>query len=1103
MRPGPVDLSADGTGKAERLYADVISARLSKDRDKIVELVETHGLLSYPGRNFASSALYNLILLSLAEFHPEATPITAVIDFYNMMLAADHMPDTLAYRAVLNSLLQRDAEVLQSLSAAQERAMRFEVGLASGHNIQEYKGGVLSERNYESAVTLFEAGLNLTENPFTSAILSRMLVACAARGDVDNALRVFSHLRRSFGPFEGSCYASLVKAHRVAGNLEGCKKVFADYMRHCDTSGDSRTRPVQPNIDSDMPHEVRNRPQSSADVFEEMITAYIHFGHPDLAMELLESMIDKGVAGGRIPSFTTCAAIVCAFCDVVDVESALLWYGKLDHRSSNSQASYAVWRDVFYALAKSGAIHLFNHHVKSISCSTYLDALDPADIIGWLHWNGREMAKLLPADQKEVLLFVVNNLDQLVPESDALSSVEERDVIVQLRQLCNRAIGVHPATAVFFLRAMAGRCLAAESPMVHPNWTSWWSEYASNLASYVVSSSAVSRDTALRCVLNVCRVWMMIPELDHPEFMRTLCSIYAQVSKDAVASLNSADWRLLLDSFCQAEQLSLKHSRIRPDLSRLANDLTQIVTVDVDPPSLARLVTVLRQSRGCEVPATLLSAYLSVCGSSPSLMSTDFETQSPSGPDVAALNAQIDINHSKLVDQHSSLQRTPPNPTPQVCFERYRNGAAIGVFPSPEVTGRLINALGRLREVEKVQECYSDFQWVLASLQDDKLAQSSAWFTVEDQMIAALAHSGSLDAANTHRLRILHQGGAPRADSYGALIAAVKSTTDDSSLAQELFEEAERLDVVPNSYLYNTVISKMAKARKTEYALELFHRMPYLGLRPTAVTYAAVIGACCRVGDGESAVFLFDEMLSLPNYRPRVPVYNNMIQFFVSQRKDRDRALHYYRLLLDAGLEPSEHTFKVRALNRNPSLYPHSSFQMKLLLDAYGSIEPMDVAMLVCTFSEASAAFTPHGPLWASMINAWGCVGHDIKQATALFDACKQSSPSTLPDALVYEAMFNALFANDRLDLVSSYLEHMTATGVHMTAYIANVLIRGYSAAGDIQRAREVFDTLADPPLGVAAPHNHFIPLGRRLVSPNTPVFREVCSNFFLAGDDS
>jgi len=63
-----------------------------------------------------------------------------------------------------------------------------------------------------------------------------------------------------------------------------------------------------------------------------------------------------------------------------------------------------------------------------------------------------------------------------------------------------------------------------------------------------------------------------------------------------------------------------------------------------------------------------------------------------------------------------------------------------------------------------------------------------------------------------------------------------------------------------------------------------------------------------------------------------------------------------------------------------------------------------------------------------------------------------------------------------------------------MTAYIANVLIRGYSAAGDIVGARGIFDSLVDPPLGVAAPHNHLIPLTRRPVPPDAPVFREPSS---------
>ncbi|KAH9986804.1 hypothetical protein BJV77DRAFT_51556 [Russula vinacea] len=62
-----------------------------------------------------------------------------------------------------------------------------------------------------------------------------------------------------------------------------------------------------------------------------------------------------------------------------------------------------------------------------------------------------------------------------------------------------------------------------------------------------------------------------------------------------------------------------------------------------------------------------------------------------------------------------------------------------------------------------------------------------------------------------------------------------------------------------------------------------------------------------------------------------------------------------------------------------------------------------------------------------------------------------------------------------------------------MTAYIANLLIRGYAAAGNIDEARKVFESLVDPPVGVAAPHNHAphdTSVARR-ISPDESVYRE------------
>ena len=139
------------------------------------------------------------------------------------------------------------------------------------------------------------------------------------------------------------------------------------------------------------------------------------------------------------------------------------------------------------------------------------------------------------------------------------------------------------------------------------------------------------------------------------------------------------------------------------------------------------------------------------------------------------------------------------------------------------------------------------------------------------------------------------------------------------------------------------------------------------------------------------------------------------------------------------------------------------------------------------------------GSHWAALINAHGCVSKDLDKAIAVFNSIEEH-PSTrrsraqLPDAIAFEALINVFVTLRRTDLVPAYLKRLQRSGVHMTAYIANLLIRGYAAAGNIEEARKVFESLADPPVGVAAPHNHVphhssVPLR---ISPNELVYREV-----------
>lgn len=172
-------------------------------------------------------------------------------------------------------------------------------------------------------------------------------------------------------------------------------------------------------------------------------------------------------------------------------------------------------------------------------------------------------------------------------------------------------------------------------------------------------------------------------------------------------------------------------------------------------------------------------------------------------------------------------------------------------------------------------------------------------------------------------------------------------------------------------------------------------------------------------------------------------------------------------------------------------------------MDAYGSIEPVDADALENVFNEVvqSPERLLQNTHWASLINAYGCVQKDLNKALATFDSIAAHpltvrSETILPDAVVFEALLNVLVTWRRMDLVPGYLERLAASGIHMTAYIANLLIKGYAATNDIQRARDIFESLADPPIGVAAPNNHARhPSDNQqgsFVPTDAPIYREV-----------
>lgn len=168
-------------------------------------------------------------------------------------------------------------------------------------------------------------------------------------------------------------------------------------------------------------------------------------------------------------------------------------------------------------------------------------------------------------------------------------------------------------------------------------------------------------------------------------------------------------------------------------------------------------------------------------------------------------------------------------------------------------------------------------------------------------------------------------------------------------------------------------------------------------------------------------------------------------------------------------------------------------------MDAYGTIEPVDIAAMEKTFATlcADKSIQVLGTHWGSLINAHGCVQKDLDRAIEVFESIASHRSTRkggpMPDAVSYEALINVFVTLRRTDLIPIYMDRFQSSGVHMTAYIANLLIKGYAIAGELEKARSVFSGLVDPPTGVAAPNNHAPHEldAKAPVPAHAPVYRE------------
>ncbi|KAI9321293.1 hypothetical protein BX666DRAFT_2103977 [Dichotomocladium elegans] len=373
------------------------------------------------------------------------------------------------------------------------------------------------------------------------------------------------------------------------------------------------------------------------------------------------------------------------------------------------------------------------------------------------------------------------------------------------------------------------------------------------------------------------------------------------------------------------------------------------------------------------------------------------------------------------------------------------------MMPAPEVMRDAIAAIGKRGDLTSAARLYS---LCCKAGYDDRSV-----FLLQNSLLVVYAQQGDVINAKRCYDAIKAKGLFPDGNAYASLLLCkAHDVTDEAAYAIAIYDEVKRHNIKPGIFFYNVVISKFAKTRKLELALQLFDEMD---CQPNCITYGAMISACVRAGSEMHARRIFGEMLSSASYRPRVGPFNSMIQLYVHQHPDRERALGYVKEMRRREIKPSAHTYK-------------------LIMEAYATIAPYDMPAAYRMLSEMVRRdkITPLATHYATLIYSYGFLQRDVQSAEQVF--LQMSKANVAPDETVYQALLDMLISNGLFRRAEElYNSAVSKIQKRASPYIENIFLREYGRNGNVAMAEKMFYSMSDnkfsssPPVVVREPSTY------------------------------
>ncbi|KAL3476085.1 hypothetical protein BJX99DRAFT_247097 [Aspergillus californicus] len=1033
----PTDVAAIGDIATEE-------SRLASER--IVRLASNKEFADIPGAFAAllrdgltpTVEAYNALLDSAIELHDDRSQaIPKALDVYSDMLRRRVVPDGQTYQMLVQLFVMRAHEAMEAMQVLEQERARFggmeEPGKFMLHSSELEQAILAEDDSFGIAMKLFDtATARHADLVFPLDVYRYLITACATQGKIEGMIRVYGHMESHKVTPHASIFPAMIDAFASSGELASAVECYNEY-KSLAVSDDNGTFCIIQRLDGQ--------------VYAALVNAYMLCGKEDNAMRFLERI--RSSFDGALEAVIIHDALVQHPLKSGDFERALeqaktqLRGGALDQAISQI---CIVAADSGNLKIASEAYDLLPNDVETRQ--------EPAVSMLALHVRDGNVSAARP------LWLMLSTVGQATPDMvqptvmyavALLKSGRTDESLVEARNMFSR------------IRSASSNVLSSNTVCEQIN------ESIHLLSRVLVQGAAVLSSQASMSLL-----WLMLENggLISPVAQHAV----AFLGPLEISQLNPLDLALALQvqagilvnnsamSFDAAHPIRFSHMLDIVLATGLAMDATTVNLVDQAvgklftsrPDMVSRWHNYLGLSpnpstyfSGPQTPVSELSSMSSISAEDsfdPYAYGTDFKGS-------AMIADELENTHGRS-DSHLND-----------ALNRLRNMRRAGRHPRYITYAKLIAAAAKNNRVDLVHEVLSMARRDVPLLPQHK-AVKYGWTSILDAMVAACLTLGDRGLAAKYHHELSELGSAPSANTFGLYITTLKESTktfDEATEALKIFHRAVAEGVEPTSFLYNALIGKLGKARRIDDCLQYFAEMRANNVRPTSVTYGTIVNALCRVSDERFAEEMFEEMESMPNYKPRPAPYNSMIQYFLNTKRDRSKVLAYYERMLSRNIRPTMHTYK-------------------LLIDAHASLEPVDMQAAEKVLETiTTSGLKPEAVHYASLIHANGCVMRDMEAAHTVFKSAISNSKMHVQPCL-YQALLESMVANRQVSQTEAIVEDMVKRRVEMTAYIANTLIHGWAAEGNVQKAKTVYNSIG--------------------INKREPSTYEAMTRAFLAADD-